>query len=493
MSEQKILDLTRTLYDLTKQFPELIPILHDMGLEAVTNPILRQTVGRKLTVAEGLKRHDISLAEVESKLTAQGFSVRTGEDPVEKRKARREQLKQIIRDIHRQGDPEELRERFKDLLKDVGATEIAQLEEELIQEGLPETEIKALCDVHAAVFEEGLKNQVSSEAQAGHPVHSFKKENRVIEKIVDELNRLIEQLSQNVVPPNATNLAEFRRLHGRLFEIEKHYSRKENILFAYLEKHGVSAPPKIMWAIHDDIRALLKEVSQFLSEEQPSGRELNEVLQKTTRPALKMITDMIYKEENIMFPMCMDTLTEGEWAEVAAQSEEIGYLVEPDTGWKPSAPADAVASVNHPKTQNAPTGAEAEITFETGVLTQKQLNLLLNNLPLDITLVDEHDSVRYFSQGKERIFQRSKAIIGRQVENCHPPDSVHIVSKILQDFRSGQRDSASFWIHLGNKYVYIQYFALRDENGNYAGTIEVSQDIQGIQQIQGEKRIYSEE
>ncbi|EGW37451.1 DUF438 domain-containing protein [Desulfosporosinus sp. OT] len=487
-----ILDLRRSLYDLTEAYPELIPILHNMGLEGAANPILRQTVGRKLPVAEGLKRHGITLEEARRILEANGFDVLSEEDPLEKRKKRREQLKEIIRDIHHQANPEELRERFKDLLSDVGATEIAQLEQELIQEGLPETEIKSLCDVHAAVFEEGLNNQVVEEVQGGHPIHTFQKENREIEKIVAAHDKLFERLSQSKMTPARNELVEWRQLHEQLCEIEKHYSRKENILFAYLEKHGVNAPPKVMWAIHDDIRALLKEVSKFLKEQQPNNIEVSGIIEGIARPALKMITDMIYKEENIMFPMCIDTLVDEEWAEIVQQSEEIGYLVTPDTGWKPEITLEGGATLKHPpKEGKAPGVTDAEISFETGVLTQKQLNLLLNNLPVDITFVDEQDRVRYFTFGKERIFQRSKAIIGRQVQNCHPPDSVHIVQKILEDFRSGQNDSANFWLHLGDKYVYIQYFALRDEHGNYAGTIEVSQDIQRIQQIQGEKRIYS--
>ena len=472
-----IIDLQRSLYDLTREYPELIPILKDMGLEGAANSILRQTAGRKLTVAEGLQRHSISLEEAGRKLAAEGFQVLGQGDPERDRRSRREQLKEIIRDIHRQANPEELRERFKDLLSDVGASEIAQLEQELIQEGLPETEIKSLCDVHAAVFAEGLNNQVAVEEEGGHPVHTFKKENREIEKIVEALNQVLASLSRKEKDSTEKDLEEWRRLHGRLLEIEKHYSRKENILFAYLEKHGVTAPPKVMWAIHDDIRELLKEISRCLDGCELKEKELQETIEKVARPVLKMITDMIYKEENIMFPMCMETLTGEEWAEVAEQSEEIGYLVEPDKGWKYEI--------------RATESSEAEISFETGVLTQKQLNLMLNNLPVDITFVDERDTVRYFTLGKERIFQRSKAIIGREVQNCHPPDSVHIVEDILQDFRSGKKDMASFWLHLGEKYVFIQYFALRDEKGNYAGTIEVSQDIKELQQLQGEKRIYS--
>lgn len=488
-----IIDLKRSLYDLTEDYPELIPILKDMGLEGAANPILRQTVGRKLAVAEGLQRHGVSLEEAGRKLAAKGFLVLGQRDPERNRQERREQLKEIIRDIHRQADPEELRERFKDLLSDVGASEIAQLEQELIQEGLPEMEIKSLCDVHAAVFAEGLNNQVVAEEEGGHPVHTFKKENREIEKIVDGLNQVFASFSRKGKDFTAKDLGEWRRLHGRLLEIEKHYSRKENILFAYLEKHGVTAPPKVMWAIHDDIRESLKEISRCLDDRELKEQELQlqETIDKVARPALKMITDMIYKEENIMFPMCMETLTGEEWAEVAEQSEEIGYLVEPDKGWKPEIKT-GVTSSQQPFPDGRVTGSsEAEISFETGVLTQKQLNLMLNNLPVDITFVDEQDTVRYFTLGKERIFQRSKAIIGRKVQNCHPPDSVHIVEDILKDFRSGKKDMASFWLHLGEKYVFIQYFALRDEKGNYAGTIEVSQDITELQQIQGEKRIYS--
>lgn len=489
LSEPVSLDLTRTLYDLTKQYPELIPIFLEMGLEGAANPILRKTVGRKLQVSEGLKRHGVALEEAQRILAKNGFRVLNQEDPLEKRKARRGQLKEIIRDIHNQADPAELQERFKDLLGDVGATEITQLEQELIEEGMAETEIKSLCDVHAAVFKEGLSNQIIIDEPGGHPVHTFKKENREIEKTIDLLNQFFEQLTQRENAPAEKDLAEWRRLHTQLFQIEKHYSRKENILFAYLEKHGINAPPKVMWAIHDDIRDLLKAVSKFLKEQQPSLKDVNATIATVARPAFKMITDMIYKEENIMFPMSLETLTAEEWAEVAEQSEEIGYLVEPGTGWTPKKPASLTQPSN---ATTIPTGAEAEVPFETGVLTQKQLNLMLNNLPVDITFVDEHDTVRYFSMGKERLFQRSKAIIGRQVHNCHPPDSVHIVEKILEDFRSGQRDSANFWLHLGDKFAYIQYYALRDDEGNYAGTIEVSQDIQGIQQLQGEKRIDSE-
>ena len=412
-------------------------------------------------------------------------------------KQRRETLKQIIRDIHQNVNPQELKERFRVLLSDVGATEIAALEQELIQEGLPATEVKSLCDVHVSVFKDSLDKQPKSQEQGGHPIHTFRKENQAIGRVVQAVRPLLEQIQNMNADANLVDkLKDWQSLHQQLLEIEKHYSRKENILFAYLEKHGVSGPPKVMWAIQDEIRAQLKQVSQALSHPQVEILDLTELIQKTALPVLQSIEDLIYKEENIMFPMSMETLTEGEWAAVAEQSGEIGFtLIQPDFGWIPSVPpeppVDPGAFTATP--EQGKDGPQALLPFQTGAMTLEQISLIFNHLPVDITFVDEKDNVRYFSYGKERIFQRSKAIIGRNVKDCHPPDSVHIVTKIVGDFKSGKRDSAEFWIHMDGKFVLIQYFALHDLDGTYRGTIEVTQDIQGMQNLKGDKRIYSEE
>lgn len=412
-------------------------------------------------------------------------------------KQRRETLKQIIRDIHQNVNPHELKERFRELLSDVGATEIAALEQELIQEGLLETEIKSLCDVHVSVFKDSLNNQPKPQEQGGHPIHTFRKENQAIELVIQAIRPILEQIQKVHSDMNlAAKLKEWQALHQQLLEIEKHYSRKENILFAYLEKHGVSGPPKVMWAIQDEIRAQLKKVSQSLSLTPIKPAELIELINTTALPALQAIEDLIYKEENIMFPMSMETLTEGEWAAVADQSGEIGYtLVKPDFGWIPSVPPEPPVDPGAfpPASARDKDGPQGLLPFPTGAMTAEQISLIFNHLPIDVTFVDEEDNVRYFSYGKERIFQRSKAIIGRKVKDCHPPDSVHIVTKIVGDFKSGKRNSAQFWIHMDGKFVLIQYFALHDQDGTYRGVIEVTQDIQEIQNLKGDKRIYSEE
>lgn len=132
---------------------------------------------------------------------------------------------------------------------------------------------------------------------------------------------------------------------------------------------------------------------------------------------------------------------------------------------------------------------EGQIVLDTGSFFKEELEALLNTLPVDITFVGKEDSVRYFSKAKERIFPRTKAIIGRKVQQCHPPESIHVVNKILDDFRNGHRDVAEFWIHSKGRLIYIRYFAVRDKNGDYLGCLEVTQDITDIKKIEGEKRL----
>jgi len=132
---------------------------------------------------------------------------------------------------------------------------------------------------------------------------------------------------------------------------------------------------------------------------------------------------------------------------------------------------------------------KGKIVFDTGSFSKEELETLLNTLPVDITFVDKEDTVRYFSKTKERIFPRTKAVIGRKVQQCHPPKSIHVVNKILDDFRNGQKDVAEFWIHVNERLIYIRYFVVRDKNGEYLGCLEVTQDITDIKKIEGEKRL----
>jgi len=393
---------------------------------------------------------------------------------------RQEELKKLILDLHAGADINEIKARFRELIKDISAVEIAQLEQQLIDEGLPVEQVQKLCDVHVAIFQEALEGETSPEMTPGHPVHTFKAENFAAGEVLKLLEETIAQL------PDEQALERARIFAEQLAEIDKVYLRKENLLFPLLEKHGVSGPSAVMWGIHDEIRQQLKALRRALEEGDTSKAK------EIFPPLAEAIRQMFYKEEHILYPTALKVLSDAEWVAIRDQSEEIGYcLIRPGDQWNPQVEP---AEIPHPQAgayeTATPTG---ELPLDTGYLTPEQINLLLTHLPIDVTFVDENDVVRYFSQGRqERIFTRTAAIIGRKVQNCHPPKSVHIVNHLLDEFKSGTRDVAEFWIQMQGKFIHIRYFALRDQEGKYRGTLEVTQDITDIRKLEGERRLLDE-
>ncbi|MCU4668220.1 DUF438 domain-containing protein [Bacillus paralicheniformis] len=387
-------------------------------------------------------------------------------------------LKEIIIDLHKGKPLADVKKRFEKTFGSVNAEEIAQLEQALMkEEGITPEEIQELCSVHAAVFKGSIEDihRADADKQPGHPVHTFMKENKEIDLLLNFKMQLhLERFEKEDHRDNILKLLTDLNL---LADVDKHYSRKENLLFPYLEKYGITGPSQVMWAVDDFIRKSIKEVKRLLEEYTPDKKD--EVIRELTF-IIQEGTEMIYKEENILLPMALRTLTEDEWLKIAAESDEIGYcLTAPETVWKPE---------RH-QLKTTEEAADGYVRLPTGILSVTQLEHMMNHLPVDITFIDENDVVRYFSHGKERIFARTKAVIGRTVQNCHPPASVHIVNKLLDDFKSGKKDVEDFWIKFKDKYVFIRYFAVRDENGRYIGTLEFTQNIAPIQEITGEKRI----
>lgn len=401
------------------------------------------------------------------------------------REFRQHQLKEIISDLHRGASVESVQERFHTLIKDIGPGEIANLEQALIQGGLPEQEIKRLCDVHVAVFRQSLDKQVQADEMPGHPIHTFRQENAAVSGLVIKLERLLESMQQSETV-DLDDWQRWRQLHQDLLQIEKHYSRKENVLFPFLEHYGISGPPSVMWSIHDQIRAQLKQVQQQMAKQRPDTEQVKQLIANIALPMLNAIKEMIYKEEKILFPMSLELLTEPEWGKIQSASKEIGYtLVEPAQEWKPQLAAS-------PSETAKPETSPNDIPLDVGALALTQLNQMLKSLPIDVTFVDENNVVRYYSQSKERIFTRTPAIIGRRVEKCHPPESVHVVEKIVQDFKAKRRGSADFWIEMGDKLIYIRYFPVRGEDDEYLGVLEVTQDVTTIRELRGQKRLLDE-
>jgi DUF438 domain-containing protein len=404
---------------------------------------------------------------------------------INNREHRQKVLKELISELHRGKDITEVKAKFAMTFQGVSTAEISEMEQALIAEGMPVEEIQRLCDVHAALFKGAIAEihrPGKPEEIPGHPVHTFKLENRELEKLIRErIKPHLEALQTSAGQESMSALAEDLDL---LWQIDKHYSRKENLVFPFMEKYGITAPPKVMWGVDDEIRALIKEakhlVAHYNGSKAPVEGKVNEAVTK--------VTEMIFKEENILFPMILETFSEDEWAKIAGESGEIGYcLTRPQETWKP-------VNINMEQQVQAAgqKPSEGYLRFETGLLNPEEISQIFNTLPVDLTFVDKDGNVKYFSQGKERIFPRTKTIIGRNVRNCHPPASVHVVEKIIEDFQSGRKDHEDFWIKMGPRYVYIRYFAVRNEKGDYLGTMEVTQDIQPIRELSGEKRLLSD-
>jgi DUF438 domain-containing protein len=400
---------------------------------------------------------------------------------INNREYRQKVLREIIMELHNGKTVDEVKDRFDKLIEGVSASEISQMEQGLIMEGLPVEEVQRLCDVHAAVFKgsiEDIHKPQEARDMPGHPIHTFLLENRAIERLIDNgIQPALDRFEKEDSKENTENLLQQVR---KLLEIDKHYSRKENILFPFLEKYDITGPPKVMWGVDDEIRADIKDSILKLANYDGS---LNDAAE-TVRQVLTRIREMIFKEENILFPMAVETLTEDEWLKAAQDSDEIGYcLVRPAGKWKPERTDVKAQPTERPDIE------KGTVRFDSGVMTVEELESMLNSMPIDITFVDKNDVVKYFSQGKERIFHRTKSVIGRSVQNCHPPASVHVVEKIVEDFKSGKKDSEDFWIQRGDMFVLIRYFAVRNARGEYLGTMEFTQNIKPIQALTGEKRL----
>jgi PAS domain S-box-containing protein len=402
---------------------------------------------------------------------------------IDNRARRIRTMKKIIRCLHQGGDPGDIRDQLKKLVQETDASEIAAMEQELINDGMPVDEVRSMCDLHAQVLNEIRAQPKSQEVPPGHPVDTFRRENEALRRPIDEMKAAVAEARERAEgDPWRETVHRMRQAFNDLMDVDKHYLRKENLLFSRLEHHGVVGPSKVMWAKHDEARQLLKRVGQILSQEDLTADELIQLCDTTVEPALKEVEGMVFKEENILFPMALDTLTDRDWGEIWRDSPQYGWcLVEPREGYRPSEPAGPLPAVEVP--------TERSLPFPTGNLTLDQLKAILATLPVGLTFIDAEDRVRYFSEGPERIFMRSRAILGRKVQNCHPPGSVHVVDKILSDFRSGQQNVAEFWINFRGKFIHIRYFAVRDPDDEYLGTLEATQDLTRLRALESERRL----
>ncbi len=384
--------------------------------------------------------------------------------------------------MHEGESPELIKKEFKELLKQITPDEIARVEEELIKEGMPREEIHKLCDVHLALFQESLEKEKSL-APEGHPIHTLMEEHKILLKFSEELKNILNKLkTMKDFESSDEKKKHLMHIIEHFKSSESHYEKEENVLFPYLEKHGITQPPAIMWMEHDKIREIKKSIYKLLDDyKQLSFEDFIEKLEESAIALAEMLSNHFQKENKILFPTALNVINENEWLEIRKQFDELGYCCfTPRPGfWSPEG-------------EKKPISREEKgllINFETGDLSPEEIEAIFNTLPVDITFVDKDDTVRYFSRSKERIFTRTKAIIGRKIQQCHPQKSIHVVNQILEDFKKGKREVAEFWINFQGRLIYIRYFPVRNEKGEYLGCLEVTQDISDIKKIEGEKRL----
>ncbi len=451
------------ILELANEFPFLFDTLVEISpkLKRLRNPILQKTIGRRATLTDVSKMSNVPLNRL-FVLLSESISENANETVIidkdakvqgewqEELERRQRKLKDLVLGLHAGEEVEKLQAEFKEILVDVRATEVAEMEQSLISSGeLTAQQVTSLCDLHVQVFKESLDVQQKPETTPGHPVHTYMSENK-------EAQRLVNLLKEN---PDDNSTIE------GLKKIVIHYTRLQNQLFPLLEKAGITGPSTVMWAKQDEIREMTNNLN---------ASTLNELL--------VAIEEMIYKEENILYPMSLENLSEYDWVKVRTGEEEIGYAwITPGQDWKPISPIDIHQVDQDPESP--------KINLNTGSLTLKEIDLLLRHLPLDISFVGIDEEVKYYSATDDRIFPRSPAVIGRSVINCHPSKSYEKVQKIMTYFKEGKKDKAMFWIQMKGRFFLISYYAVRDDYGEFIGTLEATQDVTEVRSLEGEQRL----
>jgi DUF438 domain-containing protein len=423
-------------------------------------------------------------------------------EPMRSESGKVEQMKALIRDLHDGLSPEEARVRFNSVVRDVSPEEIGIMEEQLIREGMPVQEIQRLCDLHVAVVQDGLDRQEEMPAPPGHPVHTYRAENRIITQKAQRLASLCGDDTREDRTGSRWRTLLTETL-DEISGIHNHYLRKENELFPLLERHGITGPSQVMWGVHDEIRGRHKEAVILMTE-----GDLDEAAETATALA-RDVVEMIYKEEKILLPLAMKTLNSDEWALVRKGEDELGYaFFAPAAPFPPSPfafpkekseelpvisppglPVVSPVSDGPPPAPDKAYGDEAYLDLGTGRLSVRQVDLILRHLPVEISFVDTEGFVRYYSDTPERLFPRTPGAIGRHVENCHPPKSLHMVKEILNRFQAGEQDVAQFWIEMQGRFIHIRYFAVRNDRSDYLGCLEVTQDVTEIRELEGQRRL----
>ena len=386
---------------------------------------------------------------------------------------------------------DEARKALKDRVQHLAPYEIAIIEQEMVEETEDEC-IKEDIQAMLEVFQDVLVTK-DQELPENHPISCYRRENAKMK----ELLLSVEDLVQYPLIKN-----QWLELYEELLKFKIHLSRKQNQLYPVLEKKGFTRPTTTMWTLDDFIRDEIAECYSLLledKEEEFIGKQAELVAD---------VRDLMDKEENILYPTSLEMINEEEFRYMAEGDQEIGFAyitVEPEKSPKQNISHTASQSTSPLSGLSSAPGfaeelagllgkygfnnKEEKLNVTTGQLTLEQINLIYQHMPVDLSYVDENELVCFYTDTKHRVFPRSKNVIGRDVKNCHPKASVHIVEEIIKKFRSGEQDKAEFWINKPDLFIYIVYFAVRDENGKFRGVLEMMQDCTHIRSLQGSQTL----
>lgn len=322
--------------------------------------------------------------------------------------------------------------------------------------------------------------------KAGHPIHTYLKEVQAIRSLLDEIKAMKEKkFIKN----------QWLEIYDNLLEIKTHFARKQNQLYSALERNGFDKPTKIMWTLDDHVETVIKKALAFL-ENNEQEKFLN-----IQDEVIDIVEDMMQKEEDILYPTAIDMISDKEFMEMRKGDDEIGYALigmpAPYGHMEQNAPSvntellDDLKDllVQHGALENI--GKDTELDVTRGKLTLEQINLIFQHMQIDLSYVDENEIMKFYTDTDHRVFPRSPGVIGRDVHNCHPKESVDMVDKIITAFRNGEQDEAEFWIDMGDKFIYILFTAVRDEQGKFRGVLEMMQDVTRIRSLQGSQRLLS--
>ena len=396
-------------------------------------------------------------------------------------------LVDIISTLCAGGDPDKEIQQFRSGCDSLSTEEVSKVFTQLNHKNLRYENNAQVITFYQDVIEEKLSSTAINSFVPGHPVRVYLEENRLLRSLFSQIRRTDPRQDKD----------KFKAIFDKICTVEKHFVRKENQLFPLLEKHGWDSPSKNMWAFHDDIRAKLKEVRQALEQD-----NIDAVIAQFPYLQSEMQRLMSVEEERLL-PNAMNMLEESEWIDMRIGDKEIGWMLDevpppyPASPQEPEPEPEVPAKAEVPKRRKStpkrakelPFSIEDADHFDEGYLTPEQVNFIFKFLPVDITYVNEDDRVVFYNRGDDRVFPRSANIIGREVRLCHPPKSVDQVLRILEEFKKGTQDHADFWINMRGRFIHIRYFAVRDEQKNYRGVIEMSQDVTEIRALEGEQRL----